>query len=195
MIAGGIGLVLILFVRKVNGSTGFSEDATVWNNLSITLNSYLNGLFNLSVVFAMREQYHPLTAITETLAELPAGGRIFARYSTSVLFNETLWGISGRTDQLLPAVGQGLLYFGGGLAPVIPLLFALMSFRFEKMADECQSVKKRGLMLFASVICAFLIGNNLSHCLTYFSTYFPAYALLFFSRYKVVFGHVLRVKQ
>ena len=77
MIAGGIGLVLILFVRKVNGSTGFSEDATVWNNLSITLNSYLNGPFNLSVVFAMREQYHPLTAITETLAELPAGGKAF----------------------------------------------------------------------------------------------------------------------
>ena len=195
VIAGGIGLVLILFVRKVNGSTGFSDDATVWNNLSITLNSYLNGPFNLSVVFAMREQYHPLTAITETLAELPAGGRLFARYSTSVLFNETLWGISWRTDQLIPAVGQGLLYFGGGLAPVIPLLFALMSFQFEKMADECQSVKKRGLMLFASVICAFLIGNNLSHCLTYFSTYFPAYALLFFSRYKVVFGHALRVKQ
>ncbi|MCI9584956.1 MAG: hypothetical protein HFG46_15035, partial [Clostridium sp.] len=120
VIAGGIGLVLILFVRKVNGSTGFSEDATVWNNLSITLNSYLNGPFNLSVVFAMREQYHPLTAITETLAELPAGGRIFARYSTSVLFNETLWGISGRTDQLLPAVGQGLLYFGGGACPCYP---------------------------------------------------------------------------
>ena len=90
---------------------------------------------------------------------------------------------------------RGFCISGGGLAPVIPLLFALMSFRFEKMADECQSVKKRGLMLFASVICAFLIGNNLSHCLTYFSTYFPAYALLFFSRYKVVFGHVLRVKQ
>lgn len=186
IIAAGGCMILVLFYEKVMGSSRFGEDATVWNNLSKTLNAYLNGPFNLSVVFTVREKYKPWTALTETLAEFPVGNRIFKKYSTSVLFNEAFWGVPGRTDQLLPGVGQGMLYFGRALAPVIPLLFALMSFRFEKIADKCQSIKKQGFMLFASVVCAFLIGNNLSHCLSYFFTYFPAYLLLFFSKNKVV---------
>ncbi len=184
-ISGGL-LVLLLFFQKVRGSGGMDISQDFMEELSKTFNAYLNGVSNLSVVFLMMKKIAYPLAILENIAHFPIIGRYYDAYASSRIFNSVFWNTLGRTDQLLPSIGQGMIYFGIILAPIIPVLFVVLALKLEAWANSQSNIKLKGILLFFSIRICFLIGNNFSHFLGFISSYFLVIVLINLKNIKVV---------
>ena len=93
--------------------------------------------------------------------------------------------MKGRTDQLLPALGQGYMYFGSIFAPIIQFFFIVWGLGLEDLSEKAESIKVKGYFIFMAVLVTWTIGNNLSHVMGFFIRYFPGIIILYFKKYKV----------
>lgn len=184
VLAGGVAAAALFFI-KVRGSAGDISDRTLLEHLSATLNSYMAGPFNIAAAIAAKKNYTAWMGLEEVLAGLPLIGRMFEGYQTSRIFNEIFWGFAGRTDQLLPAAGQGYLYFGALFSPVISLLFVLLAFWSDRYFLKSASIKEKGFLFLFCLIGSFMIANNLSHCLSYLKRYAPGFLILYMKKYRI----------
>lgn len=181
MIAAGI-----LFMLKIEGSGGYAQnDVSSIQKVSATMNAYMNGPINLAIAIKAKENYTIFMGIEEVLGGLPLLNRFFREYQTSTIFNEVFWGVKGRTDQLLPSLGQGYMYFGFFFAPLLQFFFLIMGMKLEDFAKTADSNKVKGYFLFLAVVLTWTIGNNLSHVLGYFLRYLPGIIILYFKKYRI----------
>lgn len=175
-----------LFALKVKGSNDYTQnDVTLIQSISATMNAYMNGPVNLAIAIRAKENYSIFMGIEEILGGLPILNRFFYRYQTSTIFNEAFWGMKGRTDQLLPALGQGYMYFGSIFAPIIQFFFIVWGLGLEDLSEKAESIKVKGYFIFMAVLVTWTIGNNLSHVMGFFIRYFPGIIILYFKKYKV----------
>lgn len=162
--------------QHVTGQTG--------GVMSSLFNAYFGGIDNLAVAIHVRSKIMPVKGIglflEDMCAMLPGMDRVpDIGMQAHKLFNLNFWGIKDRTDQLLPAVGSGLIYFGFLLAPVIPAIMAYLVLLCERMAVKTSDIKVRGLFLFGIVAISLLMANN--NLLTiggFIKTYFLNYILI-----------------
>ena len=179
----GMIAVVTLFALKVTGS--YKKGAgNAMQAVSATMNAYMNGPVNLAIAMEAEKNYTSLMGIEEVFGGMPGIGRFFKSYQTSVIFNKSFWGKEGRTDQLLPSLGQGYMYVGTVFAPILQFLFIAWSLGFENLAERAESVKVKGYCMFMAVVTIFTIGINLSHVLGFFLKYFPGFIILYFARYR-----------
>lgn len=175
-----------LFALKVKGSGGYTQNGmTVMQSISATMNAYMNGPVNLAIAINAKEKYNILMGIEEILGGFPLLNQFFSEYQTSIIFNETFWGVKGRTDQLLPALGQGYMYFGSVFAPLLQCFFIMWGIELEELSKKAKSIKVKGYFIFLAVLITWTIGNNLSHVITFFIKYLPGIIILYFKKYRV----------
>lgn len=172
----------ILFVLKVKD--GYSSES-VMKGVSATLNAYLNGPINLAIAIKSKASYNVFMGSEEILGGLPFLNRFFYGYQTSVLFNKSFWGFAGRTDQLLPALGQGYMYFGPIFAPIFQFLFIIWGVGLENISEKADSIKVKGYFIFLALIATWTIGNNFSHVMSFVQRYLPGVIVLYFKRYRI----------
>ncbi len=69
----------------------------------------------------------------------------------------------GRTDQVIPATGNGLFYLGYVLAPVVPIVNISITRLFEKkLYKRCIDVDELTIYTYATVMLAYNTFNNIS---------------------------------
>ena len=181
----GILSIAALFALKVTGSAnGLLDNLTPMQRLSAVLNAYVNGPLNLSLAIKAEENYDISMGISEFLGGLPIFNHFFMGNQTTVIFNETYWGFAGRTDQLLPSLGQGYMYFGPIFAPLQQFLFIILALKLEDISDNSISVKMKGYFLFLAIVMIWTIGNNLSTIIGYGLRYLPGIIILYFIKYR-----------
>ncbi|KAI4444749.1 hypothetical protein FMM80_24340 [Schaedlerella arabinosiphila] len=182
----GVVVAGMLFALKVKGSSGDTQsDVTFIQSISATMNAYMNGPVNLAIAIKAKENYNMFMGIEEILGGLPILNRFFSGYQTSTIFNEAFWGMKGRTDQLLPALGQGYMYFGSVFAPIVQFFFIIWGLGLEDLSEKAESIKVKGYFIFMAVLVIWTIGNNLSHVMSFFIRYFPGIIILYFKKYRV----------
>ena len=69
----------------------------------------------------------------------------------------------GRNDQVIPATGNGLFYFGHVLAPIVPIVNISITRLFErKLYKRCIDVDELTIYTYATVMLAYNTFNNIS---------------------------------
>ncbi len=182
MIAAG-GLLFVIAALLGKGGAFAGENRNLLYELSQIFNAYFGGVANVAAACLLKETSDQIYLATDFFRSVPFISSFFsgmAGVSSVVAFNDVFWGFTGRSDQLLPSVGQGALYFGYICAPVIPCFFAMLTMKLEKMAKGTANYYFKYFFYYVTFVMMLLLGgNNLTH----------------FYRYAIRFGMVFLIMQ
>jgi len=118
------------FERDINNSTNYN-DLAWWSD---TLQMYFSGPKNVAIALTMNDSVN-INVIVQILTDLfssvaGVAGILNPNLSTVGLFNLTYYGSTVSVDQVVPIIGQGVLYFGyiGSCIPSIIAIWLMMIF-------------------------------------------------------------------
>ncbi|NBI70813.1 hypothetical protein D3Z50_07035 [Clostridiaceae bacterium] len=181
IVTGGLLIVITALLGKGGAFAG--EDRNLLYELSQIFNAYFGGVANVAAACLLKETSDQIYLAADFFRSLPFISSIFsgmAGRSLVVDFNDAFWGFTGRSDQLLPSVGQGALYFGYIYAPVIPCFFVMLTMKLEKLAKGTANYYLKYYFYYVTFVMLILLGgNNLTH----------------FYRYAIRFGMVFLIMQ
>lgn len=167
--AGFFGIAIALLAK--GGLFDESNGKTLFFELSKTLNAYFGGPINVAAACLLKESTKKIFIASDFFNVLPFISSLFSgifKESSTAAFNIVFWGSAGRSDQLLPGIGQGALYFGYFLAPIIPCFFVCAAIKLEKWARRAESYYYKYYFYYTMLIMIILTGgNNLSHFYRY----------------------------
>ena len=140
LIPAAVLLVLVTMVKNLGYSNvGAHVDSSVIESLtSSLLDSYFSGPTNVntSIALANRSNLGISNSINDALNNMPIVNHYLNPHNTTVYcFNDLLGRVDDFSevgDQIIPLVGQSLIYFGVLLAPLLSILSVLIVFYFDK---------------------------------------------------------------
>lgn len=135
-------ILLLVFATMVknlgyDNSGGKIDSTTVESMTSSLFDAYFSGPTNVntSIALAKESNLGTLTIINDVLNNMPIVNHFLDPKKTSVYgFNEKLGRITVYRedgDQIIPLVGQSLIYFGFILAPLLSVLSVIIAFFFD----------------------------------------------------------------
>lgn len=157
-----VGIVCIAVVGLLSKAYGNSHDDFA-PTFSYIMSSYFSGPQNVAAAILASKSaggYNIGIIFTDFVRAIPfLSSLVKSKFmvTSSVLFGEAIYGITittGRTDQILPAIGQGYFYFGFLLAPVIPCILAYLSIMLERKALRENSLLHRNIFYAGSLMMA-----------------------------------------
>lgn len=158
--------ICMLWIKQGAHDIGYST----MQSISRILTSYFSGPQNIAASLQAGNELKTLGIAllpADIMQSVPYALTLIAPlmkdglYTSNHLFNEALYGYSLRTDQILPAVGMGYLYFGFVLAPVVPLFTAWMAVRLEKIALNLREPLWKNILYVAAIFMSFCqVPNN-----------------------------------
>ena len=133
LILSGIVIIAIIGLLAKANNNDFSNFT---QSFSVIMSAYFSGPQNVAAAILASKSVggHNIGIVfTDFIRTIPFISSLLQskyRITSSVLFGEAIYGttITGsRTDQILPAIGQGYHYFGFLMAPLIPCILANLS--------------------------------------------------------------------
>lgn len=147
-IASGIVLMVVMMAKD----SSISNEKTIANQLSDTLQAYFNGPSNVAVALNLTP-YNIKRLPIDTGKSITIVAYFFRNYkSIAYLFYAEYYGVSGRTSQIIPLIGQGYYYFGYLLAPLLHIFIVMLALYMEKRANKTKSILNKYIFLMACII-------------------------------------------
>ncbi len=177
MLIIGVVVVVGLFSKS---SVGFN-----FEDLSKTLTAYFSGPQNVAISIGVAKEYSELNLFmlpVDIALKIPYLSSFFKSifsYSSNDYFNTVFANLYGRNiGQIIPAIGQGYVYFGFILSPIIPCLAVAIAMKFEKKArSEANIVFKYIFYLAAIMMSRATIISNMLSGIGYMFNIFLAYVV------------------
>lgn len=150
-----IGVVLTLLnLMQKSGISMFNMPA-----MSKMVSSYFGGVQNVaSSIYAAKNigDMNLLLLPADILLKIPYLSSLFENVfeSTSGMIFNLLIGDGTSSGQILPAIGQGYIYFGFILAPIIPCISIMASIKFECKARMSGNLIYKNIYYIAAIMMA-----------------------------------------
>lgn len=160
-----IGVVIIVGLFSKSGS-GFN-----FIELSKTLTAYFSGPQNTAIAIGVAQEYSKLNLLmlpVDVIMKIPYLSsylRPLVGYSSNDYFNTAFFNLYGRNiGQIIPAIGQGYVYFRYLFAPLIPVSAVAIAMAFEKKARHESNIIFKYIFYLATIMMsrATVISNMLS---------------------------------
>ena len=145
-----MGIILAIIIFTADNAK--SEKQNVTNQLSDTLQAYFEGPANVSVALNLTP-FNLQRLPIDTGKSITIVAYFFRSYeSIAYIFNAEYHGISGRTNQIIPLIGQGYYYFGYLLAPLLHGIIIMLALYMEKRVNKTESIFNKYIFLMACII-------------------------------------------
>lgn len=184
-----ISTVLKLNTNIVTGR-GLYHSAGVLENFNTDLQIYFSGLTNISHSIESSYVYQPfhingiLGDITHSVVFINS---FFSDFQSAlVTFNDMFYKKVGVSDQILPMLGQGYLYFGTILAPIFSIIVLLVVMLLDKNIHNSNSVFTLYVYAYLCLKFSLFFMSNATILLSFFTNFFLVLLIIAILNNKIV---------
>nr|WP_263314156.1 hypothetical protein [Mammaliicoccus sp. Marseille-Q6498] len=128
----------------ISGETGTSSNSSIFEGLNSDLQIYFSGVSNVAHSLNTRFIYEPfdfMAILSDLTRSVMYVNSWFGTHISALnQFNVTFYGGGTSQDQILPMIGQGYLYFGFILAPILTGVTIIMVMYLDKIIQKSSSV-------------------------------------------------------
>ncbi|MBP5245002.1 MAG: hypothetical protein J6036_00900 [Clostridia bacterium] len=133
-------------------------------SISSTLQIYFMGPEQtaLSLDFSKLGGLSPMQPVFDFIRSTPPFS-FFVKDSvstTSVMFNEWIYGGTQQSGYIIPSVGYGYIFFGVMFSPLVAILNIAISFLFEKSAQKAKTAEFFYLFYYCAIRFSFFMFQN-----------------------------------
>lgn len=162
-----VGSILIISILSLIWKS-FSNDVVEMNNNTLSywisyIEVYFAGISNIGkAVYAYQQStiyLDPMIAFNDLFRNVVFFNKLIDYSNTSSFYFVQAW---GRTDQVIPASGNGLFYFGYLFAPCVPILIFSIARYFESKAYSSKSLPDYIIYSYACVVICYNTFNSVS---------------------------------
>lgn len=179
----GMSLLLIAVSTSLKQNTITSQSNTsiagsssTFENFNTDLQLYFSGVSNVAHSIDTSYIYAPFqfdAIIAELLRSVIFINSLFKQDASALTsFNEVFYQRALVFDQILPMIGQGFLYFGPYLAPVLSLISIILVMLLDKKIYKCDSVFKMYIMSYLCVKLSLFFMANATIQMSFFTNFF-----------------------
>lgn len=161
-----ISIIMIIWKSYTRFGIESSADDFSLNGIVQYLEVYFAGASNMGKALLAYENSH--VGFFDTFSILISDIFNYVPYLNSVVqpymsSNDYFLQFIGRNDQVIPATGNGLFYFGYVLAPVVPIINISITRLFErKLYKRYIDVDELTIYTYATIMLAYNTFNNIS---------------------------------
>lgn len=176
-------IVLSSVLKTETLSTPNSLNGGPVNNLSDNLQLYFSGVNNVAIAVETNKIYphFDFDSIGADVSRSVVLVNSFFQSDKSALtdFNITFYSGGAARDQILPIIGQGYLYFGFLLSPVLSLTILLMLMYFDSKVMKINSLYLRYIYAYIALKYGLFMMTNFTNLLSFFTNNFLILLVLF----------------
>lgn len=168
----------LLKKNTISSQVGFNSSITgsSFEKLNSELQLYFSGVVNVSHAIDTSYYYSPFQLgpiISELLRSVVFVNSLFDSQNGALnIFNEVFYNKVLVSDQILPMVGQGFLYFGPILAPIFSIASILSVMYLDNKVHSSNSIFKKYIMTYLCVKFALFFMVNATIQISFFTNFF-----------------------
>lgn len=158
------------------------------------IESYFAGISNMGKAVAAYQNsdifINPIIAFNDLARSVPFLNSLVDNSNTASYYFVMTW---GRSDQVIPATGNGLFYFSFILAPVVSMIILCFGHYFEKCMHKSTSVPEYMIYCYSSIVISYNMFNSVSTMMMKLSiTLLPLLFVLYLSKKisKISYSHI-----
>lgn len=158
------------------------------------IESYFAGISNMGKAVAAYQNsdifINPIIAFNDLARSVPFLNSLVDNTNTASYYFVMTW---GRSDQVIPATGNGLFYFSFILAPVVSMIILCFGHYFEKCMHKSTSVPEYMIYCYSSIVISYNMFNSVSTMMMKLSiTLLPLLFVLYLSKKisKISYSHI-----
>lgn len=157
-------------------NTSIAESNSTFENLNTDLQLYFSGVSNVAHSIDTSYIYAPFqfdAIIAELFRSVIFLNSLFGQHASSLtLFNEVFYQRPLVSDQILPMIGQGYLYFGPYLAPILSVISIILVMVLDKKIYKSDSVFKIYIMSYLCIKLSLFFMANATIQMSFFTNFF-----------------------
>ncbi|MGX7595064.1 hypothetical protein ACWNS2_07450 [Planococcus plakortidis] len=186
---------------KVESIDQLNIGLSAFNESSASLfQSYFSGVHNIAIAVKARELFKLDIDLETILSDLFSSVMLlsdffYSNFGAVNMFNYSFYNSSISTDQILPMLGQGYLYFGFIFSPVFSALVVLFMMYFDKKCRESKTVFEVYIYAYIAIRFGFYFMSNAVILVSFFTNYFLLLLLLILINKKIVFSSKVKAKK
>lgn len=148
------------------------------------IESYFAGFSNMGKAVSAYQNsdifMNPIIAFNDLARNVPFLNSLVDNTNTASYYYVMTW---GRSDQVIPATGNGLFYFSYILAPVVSMMILCLGHYFEKRMHNSTSVPEYIIYCYSSIVISYNMFNSVSTMMMKLSiTLLPLLFVLYLSK-------------
>lgn len=169
---------------------GLYHSAGALENFNTDVQIYFSGLINIGHSIESSFVYHPfhingiLGDITHSVVFVNS---FFSNFQSAlVTFNDMFYKKVGVSDQILPLLGQGYLYFGAILAPIFSIIVLFVVMLLDKNIHNSNSVFTLYVYAYLCLKFSLFFMSNATILLSFFTNFFLVLLVIAILNKKIV---------
>lgn len=188
-----VAMTLIVFylitARMITANTtiGIARYGGIENIINY-IQAYVAGIKNMDIVLTMKSEYGQFvnlaTPFNDLFANVPFISHLVDSNNRCLRYFNNSYGRIG-TDQVMPLIGNGLMYFGYILSPVFSIMMIRVVFWCDRKYRNSKDVFSIFVWSFTSAMLAFCHYQNLQLIMLYVSCRILPLAIVYY-----IFTHI-----
>lgn len=164
LVIGTLTLLVIVMTSALKFSARYSAQGMNLNNVIMEIEVYFQGIGNVGKAVAAKQTsgigMSFVVMLNDCLTSVPFLSKLVSPARTSTIWYSVVW--QGRADQVIPAVGNGLFYFGYLLAPLVTVFQIRVAREFEKAAYRSKSVAMLIVFTYSAIMLIYGCFSSIS---------------------------------
>ena len=158
-------------------------------NFNTDIQIYFSGLTNVghaleeAFVFKSFDLSSIMSDLTHSVVFI--NGFFQDRHSALTLFNNMFYKSTGLNDQIIPMIGQGYLYFGPILAPILSVIGILIIMYLDRMIFNTKSVFSLYILSYFCLKFSLFFMSNATILISFFTNFILILLLIAYLNNKV----------
>ncbi len=148
----GVIIAIIISIVLFGKDTTSSESENFMESASDSLQAYFGGIDNVAVALNLTP-FHLDRLPINTGKSITIVAYFFRQYdSMSYIFNTEFHGYSGRTNHIIPLIGEGYYYFGYLASGLLHFTIISLAIYMEKKSHRTENMLKKYICTLACII-------------------------------------------
>lgn len=178
-----IYVIISTYLKSQTLNSATETISSTFQGLNSDLQLYFSGITNVAVAIETSNIYNSFQ-ISSILADLTRNIVFINRFFTDnqnifELFNLVYYNGGIQRDQILPMIGQGYLYFGFILAPVLTAIALLVMMYLDSKSVQTESIFTKFVFSYVTLKFGLLMMANFSNLLSFFVNQFLLLVIIF----------------
>ncbi|MGN4240625.1 hypothetical protein [Staphylococcus equorum] len=173
-----------------NGPGALDASGSMFESLNSDLQLYFSGVANVTHAINTSHVYSPFqfdAIVSELFRSVVFLNSLFGDHQSALSdFNGTFYNRSLVSDQILPMIGQGFLYFGPYLAPLFSVISILIVMLLDKKIFNGDSVFKVYIMAYLCIKFALFYMANATIQISFFTNFFVILLVISYLNKKLI---------
>ncbi|RIN66485.1 hypothetical protein, partial [Staphylococcus simulans] len=175
-------------INSMNMSTKSSISGLEGMNTDLQL--YFSGITNVAHAVETKITFVPFNfdaIFSDLLKNVPIINKVFESSSSALVnYNEMFYNRILISDQILPNIGQGFLYFGPLLAPIFSVISVIVVMILDKQIFKSDSVFEVYIITYLCLKFALFYMSNMTIQIAFFTNFFLLLLLINYMNKKFI---------